>query len=321
MSKINRHEYITFGLIAAFLLSVASFAIWEIASKHAEREIRAHRGANSNTQWTESQIQQICASRTTVVDAIECMSEYTAPDEETKRANYDLQAQTDMAAWAFWMLIATFITTGITGLALLLLAYTLIHTRRAADSGEAMAREAERTRQAAIAGNNNAVLAAQKSDEHARRQLRAYINVQGAEVIESNDPNFIRFSVTFKNSGQTPAHNATIRRGAGVFQADLIDKDELPVPLDVSAVGPVVIAPNEALNVFFSVSVTKRDIDTIKAGNRKIALYGVVEYEDVFDITIHDDDSIWFTQFQLHLIDWGGPNERVSPFGKSNEAT
>ncbi len=123
-------------------------------------------------------------------------------EEESKRiaeqAAKDLAAQTEMAAWAMDMAIASILSALFTFGGLVLIWRTLHHTRRAADATADMLIEAKRSAAAA----EGAVDATRDVGE---KQVRAYLQIRALSVTVGSKKGKIGASIEVTNSGQSPA--------------------------------------------------------------------------------------------------------------------
>lgn len=256
-----------------------------------------------------------------------------AADPSEQQTDYcDLAAQQSMAQSTLGMERATWLMAILTGVAVLFIYFTLRYTRQTLESADdtnkaawETVREtqkataaAEATTDAANQTNLIALSSLHKSDEVARRQLRAYVNVNDAKLDKKAPKNTIRALVTFKNSGQTPAYKVVVKKGIDVFPADIVDGDRLPEPLQTITMDPVVISPDDGVRASFTLPIDDETVAKIKSGKLVCVLYGICEYQDIFDINNPRSENVWWTEFRLRIRDFGGPNEMISPFGKSN---
>jgi hypothetical protein len=126
-------------------------------------------------------------------DIAECVAEILNSTNEQKRAENNLVAQTEMARWAFYMLVATVVIAGITGLGV----YYVWLTLRATQD---MARETTR-----IGGV----------------QVRAYVGVVNATVTNLKLGEQFRVDFKVQNSGQSPAKQLSVTTVVGLLAGDV----------------------------------------------------------------------------------------------------
>lgn len=113
------------------------------------------------------------------------------PQAEYERSKADLEAQQEMAQWAFWMVIVSGVSAAIAAFAVGLLYLTLKETRRATKAA---------TDAAGAAQDTVAV-----TREIAQAQLRAYVLPVSNKLREEGGS--VKIRLGFKNFGQTPAHS------------------------------------------------------------------------------------------------------------------
>lgn len=168
------------------------------------------------------------------------------------RAERDLEAQQEMARWAFWLWAATIVGIG-------LLAATLWETRKAAQAAYEMVGEAKAT----TAATNASAVETRKSNEIARiaymAEQRPWLRWEIAQPISvkrHGDSLRVTISATLENFGKTPArnvlyfaelyspapHEAAANRGlrfhakhleeyrcAMFFMADILPNEKIPI--------------------------------------------------------------------------------------------
>jgi len=84
-----------------------------------------------------------------VTSAIEALKDNPEAEAEKKRAADDLNAQEDMAKWAFWMFVANSVSVLLTAVGIVLIWRTLVYTARAAEHSKEMALSAAEATKAA----------------------------------------------------------------------------------------------------------------------------------------------------------------------------
>ncbi|EAQ24335.1 hypothetical protein ROS217_08795 [Roseovarius sp. 217] len=142
-----------------------------------------------------NQIEQSCLI-SDLSNFSKCVAEIINSTNEDQRAQDDLEAQTEMALWAFWMLVATVIVALITGLGVIFVWQTLKATQRMATD----------------------------TREIGQAQTRAYLSITGAKYFRNGRPgreghNYVR--LTIHNSGNSPARNVNLRVTDVRVEADI----------------------------------------------------------------------------------------------------
>jgi hypothetical protein len=80
--------------------------VWQWSAKHAYHSGYAQGRANYDTESTGDQVKAGC-NGFVGSEFIRCRYEVEKSAADRQQAEYDLQAQRDMAEWAFWMLLAS----------------------------------------------------------------------------------------------------------------------------------------------------------------------------------------------------------------------
>lgn len=226
--------------------------------------------------------------------------------ESETREKRDLAAQEAMATWAKWTVILTFA-------ALVAIIRTLHHTRRAADYADAMVKEAKETTKAAIE-------ATAVTREIGERQTRAYICIDSAVLKEPVLGNPIQASVTFKNTGQSPAYNVSgwCRIVAGEKAFSAARKDGSGIMIQFGDIGGNVTRsfpyPAETTSPH-----TPNIANHIRKGG-KIYVFGELRYFDAFK---REPDIKKATRFRYFYRSDSGSSEEYTMLAdeKGNNST
>lgn len=163
-----------------------------------------------------------------------CISEVIQADADAERSNYDLQAQQEMAVWAYAMFLAGIASIGITGLGIILVAATLHEARKTTGAAIAAARAAEESVVEARKATNFTELAANVARDSLISADRAWIKIggeiTGPLVFGTNDI-LIKAKFEFRNIGKGPATHVSVFRLC--MYADVLDAVE-PIRGDIS---------------------------------------------------------------------------------------
>ncbi|WP_274789838.1 hypothetical protein [Roseovarius tolerans] len=178
------------ALAAAIIALLMTIGFFDSGRQYGEAI--AKKSANSQTYSTnaEQEIRSTCLRLDGTAQA-ECIRRVVETANEHQRAEKDLVAQTEMALWAFWMLIVTALMAAITAVGVFYVWRTLLATQD-------MARETTRIGEA---------------------QVKAYLSVESVKGIlhtVEKDP-FIEILITVKNSGQSPALDVKVGVDGKVF--------------------------------------------------------------------------------------------------------
>jgi len=158
---------ITFVAAAA---TVSVCLLFFLEYKQSQADHRQH-ATPHNSDRTDNQPYDPCENlktRDSVIDSLNCVWREIKAERNEERAEYDLQAQQDMAVWALGMLFVSMFGLLATIVGVVYVALTLRETRRI---GEA--------------------------------QVRAYLSVESASYVAY--PNLFEVTIVVKNSGNSPA--------------------------------------------------------------------------------------------------------------------
>jgi hypothetical protein len=227
----------------------------------------------SDTRPIESALKAIEAAIRELVaeeDAIESK-------RQKQREIADLQAQQDMARWAEFMVWATWAGVALTFVAVVLIARTLHHTKRAAIAAEDAVKEAK-----------NATAAALKTVAVTRdlgvRQLRAYINLDGANITDFRAGNDPLITIRIKNYGVTPANQVKMltQFNMNIPSKALHIRFDRHSEIAVASIGhdAVVSVPQHFGKIIREEVVT----EISRAEGWIIAIGAYVTYQDIFTI-------------------------------------
>jgi hypothetical protein len=198
MSKRSWIAAIAFGLIAVTWLA------WQ-GWTQVERYQGEKAGQRQQVAETEARDVYQCFQHLqhfVTPSFVVCLYEVAQADPDADRSNYDLQAQQEMAVWAYGMLLVGIASTIITGVGVIFVALTLHLTRITAKAAIAAAEQA---------GQANVV--AQDSVAEARRigeaQVRSYLSIKSC-TLKRLDGNQVQAHLVVRNSGQSPAKRVTV---------------------------------------------------------------------------------------------------------------
>lgn len=244
-----------------------------------------------------------CAAMPSTSEALICYRSIYEANADKRRAEDNLSVQREMADWAEGMLWVTGIvgvlSVGITGVGVYWVKETLTATTNAVA-------EAKR-------GADAAFDAVQVTSETANRQLRAYVCLQTAELVEPEVRTGFSATLTFTNFGQTPAHDVRIRCREVTIRPDAIRPQMLDFN-DIKETEPVVIGPGAAFSKGIHNILDEDELTAIQKEEFVIWVYGDVRYTDVFKRTRS-------TTFCLRVWRFRQPSERIGPCEFGNVST
>lgn len=189
-----------------------------------------------------------------------CLYEVAQADPDAERSNYDLQAQQEMAVWAFAMFLSSIAGVLVTGVGVVYVARTLRLTRRATDA---------------------AVEAVEVTRELGGIQVRAFVTVGDINVSNFEVGHYPKIRLTIKNTGQSPANRFQI---VTTFRSvDRIDGTKFFFEGDkwrgvVIDLNPGLSAPQETTLPL----MTAEQYDLFIKKEAFIVFYGIARYKTVF---------------------------------------
>lgn len=178
------------GLIAFGILCGTLAYTFQLGDISGRQEAEAYGYATEYPESTAKSI-DICFQKRELTNPQECVEQAIASSRESQRGEYDLNAQRNMAEWAFWLLVITSFGLVITIIATIGLYKQINLTREAVeDTGHA----------------TEAMLDSNKiARETGRKQVRAYLGVKSVTLDDGEDLNKPRFTVEIENKGVSPA--------------------------------------------------------------------------------------------------------------------
>lgn len=176
----------------------------------------------------------------------ECVAEVIQSTNEDQRAQSDLEAQTKMALWAFWMLVSTIVMAGITLVGVVYVYQTLVATRQI--------------------GQN---------------QTRPWVMVAGYDRGQDDKDGAFLIAIRWKNFGVTPANNLRM-----FVESKVVDTEEETPHLQFRSgelYSPASMAPGMQTPSSLQ-RIARSDYLACLDRKKAIILYGAATYEDIFGV-------------------------------------
>jgi hypothetical protein len=214
--------------------------------------------------------------------------------------------------FTFWLVLVGVAQLGLFAWQLWLIRQSLDDAKNLAKSAEVSAETAKVQAATAQLHAETAQATLQTMQDTARRQLRAYVLVSGAKVLNPADPTKRIFQLSIKNFGQTPAHDLKFWVGAGIKDYPLTEKLDTPSEDMKRAVD--VLAPGR-LSIM-EVPVATTAWAELALANKAGAIYGhgQVTYLDAFNAERK-------TNFRMMCVSEQIAGGRVSPCEDGNSYT
>lgn len=263
MSKGDWIKPVAFGLVV--LATVLIWASFYLGSQLGEARGQRNYSSASYERHAQEEISRACLRRDGV-DLAECIAEIINTTNEQQRAESDLVAQTEMATWAFWMLMATIVIAAITGVGVVFVWQTLGATR-------AMASETTRIGEA---------------------QVRAYLSIESCTVGFDASTHTLGLTFEVRNTGTSPAKFVKLKLVAyfDLFEGKIMQMRDVISSRDISGntvelVGKKFADPRDVERlseyigkegILFTLSVTAEAVDVFNKPTmveRKFAIHDI----------------------------------------------
>ncbi len=285
---MSRSDWLRYGAIGAVILLFIGGAFWWALDAYQQnqaqqREQVAPRAADPSQQ----EAREACHDVTDLAAHTKCIAEKQKTQREEWRAQYDLQAQQQMALWAYALFASGIIGLVITGAGVVYVALTLRATRESLQVANRSADLAED--------------ALQDARMNAQCELRAYVGCIGC-FVEGFDGLAPHLAVNIQNQGQTPAYKVTLAMDSRF--------SEKPIegPLYVQRVSLItslgVLGPQTSVGSTKRIepTLTATQKEAIKDGKAQIYGFGRITYKDAFGKTR-------YTQFKA-MLGGGAPTSK-----------
>lgn len=150
------------------------------------------------------------------------------------------------------------------------------------------------------------------TEDTARHQLRAYVYVEAAHVIDFNRPFEVR--VKIKNFGQTPAYGLSQWVTTGFFKFPLRELPKIPPPPDNIPIHDLAPGDHIAATAAHPRQFDNAEIESMRVGENAFFVYGKITFMDAFD-TPQTTEYCLFTGGAIGL------SERLALYGEGNKST
>lgn len=134
-----------------------------------------------------------------------------------------------------------------------------------------------------------------------RRQLRAYVNIHAADLVDGSTVDrqspirgFPAIAIAIKNAGQTPAHHMI--HWARFEFCDLAKQSDFQILRPLSKAHSNSISPDGVGTKFLHLGrkLTRLEQASIRAGTHGFILFGRIEYQDVFGCSHWSEYRMYF---------------------------
>jgi hypothetical protein len=208
--KRSRFETrVRLGFAAVALIWTLLF-VWDLSGSLARNDADAQRFTSLYAESVGERIGRLCPAPK-APGFYSCAAQQVAAARDQQRAEQDLNAQNRMADWAFWMMLISLITTGVSATALWFVKGTLDATREAVEEARKATRAAELT-----------VVETRKIGE---AQVRGYLAVEKVMLTIRKD-DLLDLEVQIANTGHSPLNKLKLCYLIEIWETS-IDKQEI----------------------------------------------------------------------------------------------
>jgi hypothetical protein len=298
----------TVVFLVAFVV-LSGLAIWDISAKHTLYATQADQAAAEHAGQAQQDIQETC----TFVDLArqtECLEQIIIARHEAQRAEYNLEAQRNMADWAWYAVL-------ISGLLLAITTTGVWLVKRTLDATHAMLREASVTTQASHVGAVATQKAAEAAIEANRVARDAFIADQRpwvsvdcsliAPITWGENGGSFSFKFSLKNTGRTPALNTEVHlRVYSPYGETSYTEDQIKLADEIrkrKTVMGTTVFPGGTITQRLSTSIGNSEIERIRQWWREKhglnydwlhpVVIGCVNYRSVFGGPGHQTGFIY----------------------------
>lgn len=248
-------------VVAVYFIAVAGLGIWSGYDGKREAYHQEKQRADREQDQASRNIAAKCSVPDAPVDIVtECLAAEMEAYQDRQNTDQDLQAQQDMAYWAFLMFVASALSLPVSIGGLLLLLRSLRQTERAISTDR----------------------------EVGHAQVRAYVSIEPSVIGEIKVGGIIEGDLKFSNTGQSPAYK--VRYVARIFIEDEsfseTESDIIAAIPDENKLGSIIPANGSIEGDAASdAPLTRDDIEAVMvSGSKRVYLVCVVTYHDVFGL-------------------------------------
>jgi hypothetical protein len=273
---------------------------WSFLAYQREQADQRREAAQHDPERTEQQPTDPCIRRSGPIDSINCLIREANAQREDKRAEYDLQARQDMAAWGYGVLLVSVAGLGATVFGVWLIWLNL--------------REARKVTSQAVETTKAATSQVELSRKALEVAHRPWIKFDAAFVRyyeADNDDQVIVIKPTYTNIGKSPAIDVRLHQiklaegGSDKLSWNKVDAVVKDVEADgLFSVGVVVYPADSHPDAHYNFAVR-----TSKSGSVAWAtLAGVITYR-------YAESRVYRTPFAFHATVELADGQASSPKG------
>jgi hypothetical protein len=274
---MSRSDWLRYGTLVALIIAVIAATIWTLREYKQDQAQQRQEASAYDSERADQQGYDPCLLDTGFIDRLNCFLRELKTQRADKRAEADLKAQQDMAAWALALLIVSALGLIVTTAGVLLVLWSL---KLARESIAKAAEANELSRQAMFAN---------------QRPWIPYPKIKlDSDLSYTKNGACFSILLEFRNSGRTPARGVHIERS--VFQLgsrpytteqqSMIAEAKARMPLKDGAT----MFSDDKITWSFELCIGPEELSEIRTGSRQLLMPIVVfcaEYGSTFDETNH----------------------------------
>lgn len=290
--------------VIGVLIFVFGGVIWAGLLKHQEL-------GNSDSQYSgPEQVQEYSNHYGLMVPAVppeaDTPPRSNNPDRSEWREERDLQAQTEMARWSKPLFIVTL-------LGVIAVFATVVEGFKATSAAAKAVAQSESATIQATRANEITLSALDHAKEASQKELRAYVGIDRAYVVNKHAGDDYTFVVKIKNFGATPATSVHITYDA----RPLLQQDDWSVMTRTKNLGTIMPGGYIDVAVFYRSESFAIVTEILKKGDaRGFYAFGKIRYLDSFMATQTTD-----YRYILHVTDLGELTDIFDVCNEGNDCT
>ena len=289
MTGSSRNRYVAGFLTALAVLAVAFGLVaysFQLGNISGFQEAEAGGYAAEYPEVTAKRM-ELCSKKLESSDRYNCMERAIASGRDQQRDEYDLNAQRNMAEWAFWLLVVSSSGLLITSIGTFALYVQIKLTGKAIDENRTATKAAT---------DANAIT--QKVGE---AQARAYLSVTSKDAALDSE-GWLDIVWNVVNSGLSPARNVQVITTTFAF-----DKGKpIKVDEDRRSIGDLAAGSADSFSITLDYQRFHKRRD--RAGGLLLQVSVRAAYSTVFNAVVGDDEFV----FQVLILKYG-KQLRVQP--------
>jgi hypothetical protein len=298
---MHRRDWVLVSATAVLIFAVCASLVWWGRVYHGEQTQQRQHTAPHAADAAQQEAREACRAKSGHVHYFSCIAEQQRTQRDEQRAQYDLEAQQDMALWAFGLFVSGILGLIATAAGVFLVWRTLFHTKRAADAARDAVTETRRIGES---------------------QVRAYVTVSDVQMSWRRGRQFPTVSFDVGNSGNSPALEVT---PSASVRFKVVDENRLLGDFNGST-GVLLGTLAQGGTRNYSIMVTStplsdEDIGILKSHESVVEVRINLQYKDVFETFVREQFNFLgrfkYSTHPQHKINIPPHFDFIAPPGRS----